>query len=127
MQAPAVQPGRFLFAQDRPPRAANRPRALQANALPARTVGGGAQRVTPSHAATAPQSTASPPGERITSHQAHRRRLAPSRAPPAQAGPPRRARGGAGSVGARRHALPALTRVSGELLSLRHSGVSLVV
>lgn len=88
MQAPAVQPGRFLFAQDRPPRAANRPRALQANALPARTVGGGAQRVTPSHAATAPQSTASPPGERITSHQAHRRRLAPSRAPPLRQDPP---------------------------------------
>ena len=88
MQAPAVQPGRFLFAQDRPPRAAERPRALQANALPALTTGGGAQRVTPSHAATAPQSTASPPDERITSHQAPRRQLAPVRAPPPEQDPP---------------------------------------
>jgi hypothetical protein len=82
MQAPAVQPGRFLFAQDRPPRAAERPRALQANALPALTTGGGAQRVTPSHAATAPRA----PHHRQVSASPRTRHTGASSRP---SGPPR--------------------------------------
>ena len=88
MQAPAVQPGRFLFAQDRPPRAAERPpRPASQRATSAHHRGRGTTR----HAITRrdrAQGTASPPGERIASHQAHRRRLAPVRAPPPEQDPP---------------------------------------